>query len=108
MTSFLLLLDISDVRIVGRPPRREDGSVIDSYNSLAHSGGGPSELMSTSSGGTGLRIYISCEEGGPILSPERYQTVYINPVCTSQEIHYVSVAETCRLMAFRGTIAVRC
>jgi hypothetical protein len=35
-------------------------------------------------------------------------TVYINPVRTSQETHYVSATKTNRLMLFRETIAIYC
>jgi hypothetical protein len=35
-------------------------------------------------------------------------TVYINPVRTSQETHYVSAAMPNRLMLFRETIAIYC
>jgi hypothetical protein len=45
---FLLMSDICGLHAVGRPPWREDGSVIYSYNSLSLFGPRPSELMTTS------------------------------------------------------------
>jgi hypothetical protein len=45
---FVLLSDICGLHVVGRPPWREDGSVIYSYNLLSLSGPRPSELMTTS------------------------------------------------------------
>jgi hypothetical protein len=43
-TRFLLLSDIFGLLVVGRPSRREDGSVIYSYNSLSLSSPSPEEL----------------------------------------------------------------
>jgi hypothetical protein len=44
MTWFLLLSDICDLHVEGRPIWREDGSVIYSYNSQSLSGPSPAEL----------------------------------------------------------------
>jgi hypothetical protein len=44
MSRFLLLLDICGFHVVGRPPWREDGSVIYLYKSLSLSGQSPAEL----------------------------------------------------------------
>jgi hypothetical protein len=48
MTRFVLLPDICGLHILGRPTRREDGSLIYSYNSMSVSGPRPAELMTTS------------------------------------------------------------
>jgi hypothetical protein len=37
-----------------------------------------------------------------------WQTIYKNPVLTSQETHYVTATETCRLRLFREIVAVYC
>jgi hypothetical protein len=34
--------------------------------------------------------------------------IYKNPVCTSQETHYVSATKTNQLVLFRETVAVYC
>jgi hypothetical protein len=48
MARFSLLSDICGLHVVGSPPRREDGSVIHSYNFLSHSDPSPAELMTAS------------------------------------------------------------
>jgi hypothetical protein len=47
MTRFVLLSGICSLHVVGRPPWREDGSVILSYNLILLPGPSPSELMTT-------------------------------------------------------------
>jgi hypothetical protein len=46
-TRFVLLSDICGLPVLGRPPWREDGSVIYSYSSLPLSGPSPADLMTT-------------------------------------------------------------
>jgi hypothetical protein len=71
--------------------------------------------------GPGPRICIPQEQGGPVISPGTgfpfrrllrlagIRWRYSNPLPrTSQKTHYVSAAETNRVMLFRETVAVYC
>jgi hypothetical protein len=62
MTRLLLLSEICGLHVEGRPPWREDGSVIYSYNLLSH-------LRLPQPGRPGPRIYIPQEQGGPVIPP---------------------------------------
>jgi hypothetical protein len=78
MARFILLSDICGLHVEGRPPWREDGSAIYSYNLLSLSGPSPAELVTTSYClirvspqpiGPGPCIYIPQEQGGAIIPP---------------------------------------
>jgi hypothetical protein len=86
LTRFLLLSDICGLHVEGRPPWREDGSVIYSYNLLSLFDPSPAELVTTSyciiwdhmllshtglpqPGGPGPCIHIPHEQGGPVIPP---------------------------------------
>jgi hypothetical protein len=59
ITIYLFLLDICGFHVEGRPPWREDWSVIYSYNLLSLSCPSPTELMATSCCLIGYHILLS-------------------------------------------------
>jgi hypothetical protein len=112
----MLLSKICGLVSVGRPLWREDGSAIYSVitqwseSSRTRNHTLLSHLRLPQHGGSGSRIYIPQEQGGPVRPPgttvttvtEDYisSTKHTNSVRTSQETHYVSATDTNRLRLF--------